>query len=75
VRATKACTLSKASKANKHRTVINFTAERKRRQAFEHILIDAVAKFDVELFSYCVLSNHWHLVVRPQVDGEISRFA
>jgi len=28
-------------------------------EAFERILIDAVAKSDVELFSYCELSNHW----------------
>ena len=44
-------------------------------EAFERILIDAVAKFEIELFSYCVLSNHWHLVVGPKVDGEMSRFA
>ena len=24
---------------------------------------------------YYVLSNHWHLVVRPKADGEMSRFA
>jgi len=44
-------------------------------EAFERILVDAVAKFEIDLFSYCVLSNHWHLVVRLQVDGELSRFA
>jgi len=44
-------------------------------EAFERILIDAVAKFEIELFSYCVLSNHWHLVVGPKVDGEMSQFA
>jgi len=44
-------------------------------EAFERILVDAVAKFEIDLFSYCVLSNHWHLVVRLQADGELSRFA
>jgi len=44
-------------------------------EAFERILVDAVAKFEINLFSYCVLSNHWHLVVRLQADGELSRFA
>jgi putative transposase len=44
-------------------------------EAFERILIDAVAKFKIDLFSYCVMPNHWHLVVRPIVDGEMSRFA
>ena len=44
-------------------------------EAFERILVDAVAKFDVELFGDRVLSNHWHLLVRPKVDGEMSRFA
>src|ERR1700733_10850458 len=28
----------------------------------------------VELFSLCVMPNHWHLVLRPQRDGELSRF-
>ena len=28
----------------------------------------------IELYSYLLMPNHYHLVVRPLVDGEISRF-
>ena len=28
----------------------------------------------VELFALCVMPNHWHLVVRPSRDGELSLF-
>lgn len=43
--------------------------------AFEGILSDAVDRFDLDLFSYCLMPNHWHLVVQPHIDGEMSRFA
>ncbi|KLU05764.1 hypothetical protein RISK_002396 [Rhodopirellula islandica] len=42
--------------------------------AFESILADALSKDDVELFSYCLMPNHWHLVLRPKQDGGMSRF-
>jgi putative transposase len=44
-------------------------------EAFEEILTDAVARYELELFSYCLMPNHWHLCVRPLIDGEMSRFA
>lgn len=44
-------------------------------EAFERILVDAVAKYKIKLFSFCILPNHWHMVVSPQVNGEMSRFA
>jgi putative transposase len=43
-------------------------------QAFEHILAEAVERSETRLFSYCVMPNHWHLVVWPRKDGELSRF-
>lgn len=42
--------------------------------AFEKLLAQAVDKFDIELFSYCLMPNHWHLVVRPGTTGEMGRF-
>jgi putative transposase len=42
--------------------------------AFEGILTDAVERSDVELMAYCLMPNHWHLVLRPTVDGGMSRF-
>ncbi|MDV6034428.1 MAG: hypothetical protein F9B45_30915 [Phycisphaera sp. RhM] len=42
--------------------------------AFEKILGEALAIHQVELFAYQLMPNHYHLVVRPLVDGEMSRF-
>ena len=42
--------------------------------AFEEILGEALEIHEVELFSYQLMSNHYHLVLRPLVDGEMSRF-
>ena len=36
--------------------------------AFLAILAEAVRRFDVELFCWCLMSNHWHLVVRPRTE-------
>ena len=45
-------------------------------EAFERILADALERSPkLELFSYCLMPNHWHLVVRPKKHGEMSRFA
>jgi putative transposase len=43
-------------------------------EAFERIIADGLARYAVQLFSYQLLPNHWHLVVRPEQDGEMSRF-
>jgi putative transposase len=29
---------------------------------------------DVQQFAYQLLNNHWHFVLRPDQDGEMSRF-
>ena len=43
-------------------------------EAFERILAAAVARSRIKFFAYCLMPNHWHLVVRPEVDGEMGRF-
>ena len=35
---------------------------------------EAVEKFRMRLISYCLMSNHWHLVCCPRKDGDLSRF-
>jgi putative transposase len=42
--------------------------------AFEKLLHEGLQRYAVELFSYQLLSNHYHLVLRPRIDGEMSRF-
>jgi putative transposase len=43
-------------------------------EAFEGILADAVQRVKMRLLAYCVMPNHWHLVVWPREDGDLSRF-
>ena len=43
-------------------------------EAFERILAEALERYDVQVFCYELMPNHWHLVLRPNRDGEMSRF-
>src|SRR2546426_10025243 len=43
-------------------------------EAFEKVLLQAVERTKTRLLAYCVMPNHWHLVVWPRKDGELSRF-
>jgi putative transposase len=43
--------------------------------AFERVLAEAIARTPgMELFTYCLMPNHWHLVLRPAGDDELSDF-
>ena len=42
--------------------------------AFEKVLLEAVERYPTKLFAYVLMPNHWHLVVLPEQDGELSEF-
>jgi putative transposase len=42
--------------------------------AFEKILSEGLERYQIDLFCYQLMTNHYHLVLRPLVDGEMSRF-
>jgi putative transposase len=42
--------------------------------AFEEVLLQAVERTKTRLLAYCLMPNHWHLIVWPKKDGELSRF-
>lgn len=42
--------------------------------AFERVLEAALAAVPVRLLAYCLMPNHWHLVLWPRLDGELGRF-
>ncbi len=44
-------------------------------EAFEKVLSEAVERTETRLLAYCLMPNHWHLLVWPRKDGELSRFA
>ena len=43
-------------------------------EAFENVLLQAVERTRTRLLAYCVMPNHWHLLVWPRHDGELSKF-
>ena len=43
-------------------------------EAFERILAEGLERYDVQLFAFQLMPNHWHLVLRPNQAGEMSRF-
>ncbi|HEV7300353.1 MAG TPA: hypothetical protein VGN72_13380 [Tepidisphaeraceae bacterium] len=42
--------------------------------AFERCLADVPERLPCRLLSYCLMPNHWHLVLWPRRDGELSEF-
>ena len=43
-------------------------------EAFIRILHEGLEKYPLELFSFTLMPNHWHLVLRPAKDGQMGRF-
>ena len=42
--------------------------------AFERVLAEAMEKHRTRLLSYLVMPNHWHMVIWPRKDGELTEF-
>src|SRR5580698_6912385 len=42
--------------------------------AFERVLAQAVAKYDMRLLAYCLMPNHFHLLLWPREDADLSQF-
>lgn len=40
--------------------------------AFERILAEAQDRFRIRLTAYCLMPNHWHLLLWPRREGELS---
>jgi len=40
--------------------------------AFEQILAEAYAQSRIRIAAYCLMPNHWHLLLWPRQDGELS---
>lgn len=43
-------------------------------EAFEKVLKDAKERYQVRILSYCLMPNHWHLLLYPRVGGDMPRF-
>ncbi len=42
--------------------------------AFENILAEGIARFGMRLCGYCIMSNHWHLLLWPPADDTMVNF-
>lgn len=42
--------------------------------AFEAILAEGIERVDMRVCGYCIMSNHWHLLLWPREDGDLSDF-
>ena len=40
--------------------------------AFENILVEAYHRTGIRVAAYCLMPNHWHLLLWPRTDGELS---
>jgi len=43
-------------------------------EAFEQVLAEGLERYAVELLTYCLMPNHWHLVARPRSDEALGRW-
>ena len=43
-------------------------------EAFEEIIAEGAERFAMRVCGYCIMSNHWHLVLWPREDGDLSEF-
>ena len=41
---------------------------------FEKVLAETQAQVFLRILSYCLMPNHWHLVLCPLQDGDLGRF-
>src|SRR5438093_4027243 len=59
------------NRANRRQTLFEQAGDY---EAFERVLAEAQEQYPVPLLAYCVMPNHWHLVLAPQQDRHLSRF-
>jgi len=42
--------------------------------AFEQILAEGIERFEMRVCGWCIMSNHWHLLLWPREDNDLSDF-
>jgi putative transposase len=42
--------------------------------AFERLLAEGREEWPMRIIAYCLMPNHWHLLLWPEHDGDLSRF-
>ena len=44
-------------------------------EAFERVLSDTLREAPMRICAYCVMPNHWHMLLWPEHDGGMARFS
>jgi len=42
-------------------------------EAFERVMAEAAGHVNMRVLAYCLMPNHWHLVLRPRKTGDLGR--
>ena len=59
------------NRANNRQKIFN---QDKDYQNFEAILAETLEFYPMRILAYCLMPNHWHLVLYPDKEGELSKF-
>jgi putative transposase len=43
-------------------------------EAFRRVMVEAYRRHPLRILAYCILSNHWHFVVWPRADGQVTDY-
>jgi putative transposase len=43
-------------------------------EAFENLIEESYQRLPIRILAYCLMPNHWHLVLWPEEDGQLSKF-
>ena len=43
-------------------------------EAFRRVMVEAYRRHPLGILAYCILSNHWHFVVWPNADGQVTDY-
>jgi putative transposase len=43
-------------------------------EAFERVLGEGIERVGMRVCGYCIMGNHWHLLLWPREDGDVSEF-
>ena len=58
------------NRGNRRETVFHKPADS---DAFVETVVDSQARLTVDILGYCLMPNHFHLVIRTHADGDIGR--
>jgi putative transposase len=59
------------NRANGRRRIFESSADY---AAFERILVETIRRVPMRILAWCLMPNHWHLVLWPRQDDELSEY-